>query len=266
LGIDRRINWKLQQGRLIILLAMLLAIEILLRLMGYTSGDLKPNWLNFKPVAELSETHPFYVNDKGILVTNPRDIGIENIYINRYGFRTKEFDSISPEKTKILLLGDSFTWGMSALPLDNSFADILSRETKYEIINTGIPGTDPYQYEGIANWLIPELKPEIVLVFFFPGNDIIKKTRKLIPAEPLYFYTNAGAIDAEIDGHKFLSAKEAYSYIMNEKYYLGDPKNIFEWVVSKSALLSRIYSIRFRIEEKLEYENRLDNLDLTISV
>ena len=41
---------------------------------------------------------------------------------------------------------------------------------------------------------------------------------------------------------------------MNERYFLHHPKNAFEWVISKSALLSRLYSVKFRIKEKLEYE------------
>jgi len=261
-----RVNSKLILGQLIVLITMLMMLEAIMRIIGYKPGDMKPNWLNFHPVDTLIDMHPLYVNEKGFVVANEKEIGIPGIYINEDGFRNKEFDSISGKKKKLLLLGDSFTWGMSAQPIDSCYADILGRESGYEVINTGISGTDIYQYEGIAKWLVPEIKPDIVLLFFFVGNDLVKKPRTLIPFKPLYYYTNAGSIDAEIDNKYFSSAKDAYYYIMEEKYYMGNPKNVFEWCISKSVILSRLYSLRFRLKEKMEYENRLNDLYLTTSV
>jgi len=82
----------------------------------------------------------------------------------------------------------------------------------------------------------------------------MKEDRALIPGEPFYYYTNAGAIMADVDGLHFKSAQAAYNYFVNERYYLHQPVNVFEKIVSKSSLLSRLYSVRFRIGEKLEQE------------
>ena len=119
------------------------------------------------------------------------------------------------------------------------------------------------QYEALAKKYVPLLKPDLILVMFFMGNDLMKYDRKIIPGEAFYYYTNADALLADIDGIHFKTAQEAYNYCVNGKYYLSHPKNIFERVIAKSSLLSRLYSVRFRIEEKWEYERILSDTRVT---
>ncbi len=250
-----------QTGLLLFLIALL---EIGLRVSGFQPGDMKPKWLNFRPVDSLYVVPDFYTNKYGILVADSNYWAQRNIYINSEGFRTKQFSKLDSGKKKVLLIGDSFTWGMTANPFpDSCFADIMSYETDYEVINLGIPAADPVQYHELAKKFIPKLKPDVVIVIFFAGNDIMKQNRKVIPNEPFYYYTNAGAILADIDGIHFKTAHDAYNYFVNDKYYLKKPKNYFESVISKSSLLSRLYSVRFRIKEKIEYEKTVKDMSIT---
>lgn len=240
-------------------------IEFFLRWKGYAPGDLKPNWLNFHPVDSLYVIHDFYTSDEGLLVADSNYWAEKNIYINSDGFRGKEFSQLDSTKQKILFVGDSFTWGMSASPFqDSSFCDLLKQETDYEIINTGIPATDPPQYAAVAEKYIPRLKPDFVFVVFFMGNDLMKEDRAIIPGEPFYYYTNAGAILADVDGKHFKSAQEAYNYITTEKYYLHKPSGVFEKIISQSSILSRLYSVKFRMEEKWLYEETVKHPDITL--
>ncbi len=245
------------------LLTALLAIEFCLRLIGYEPGDLKPNWLNFQPVDSLYTTSHFVTNTEGILVADTTTMKLQHIPVNNEGFRTKFFLSIDTTKKKLLFIGDSFTWGLSAHPFDSCFADILQRETNFEIINLGIPVTDPAQYFELARKYIPTLKPDFVFVVFFMGNDLMQHDRKISANEPIYFLTNAGAILADIDGKHFHTAQEAYNYCVNEKYFLRQPQNLLERFVSKSALLSRLYSFHFRLNEKLSYERTVNDSHIT---
>ncbi len=241
-----------------------IAIEVALRSMGYQPGDIKPNWLNFHPVDSLYVINDYYTNSEGILVTDSNYWAKENVHVNEAGFRSPDFAGLDSTKKKILFIGDSFTWGMSASPVTgHCFTDLVRNETPYEIINTGIPAADPVQYEALAQKYIPELKPDYVLVMFFTGNDLMKEDRKINPDEPFYYYTNAGAILADMDGIHFKTAQAAYNYFVNEKYYLHQPKNIFEKVVAQSAVLSRLYSVRFRIKEKLAYERLIKDTGIT---
>lgn len=255
---------KLIFFQLVLLFILLVILEVMLRTIGYVPGDMKPNWLNFKPVDSLYIVPDYYTNEGGILVADSIYWAKRNVYINSDGFRSNQFSQLDSRKKKILLIGDSFTWGMSANPFrDSCFADILHQETHYEVINLGIPATDPVQYLELVKKYVPQIKPDFALIFFFSGNDIMKWDRKVIPGEPFYYFTNAGAILADIDGIHFTTAQEAYNYFVNDKYYLRQPKNVIEALVAKSALLSRLYSIKFRIEEKIEYERMIKDTRIT---
>ena len=243
-------------GFQVLLLVILFGIvEIILRLMGHGPGDLRPNWLNFHPVDSLYVINSYYVDGDGILVADSQFWANQKTYINHEGFRSPPFDSLNASKKKILFIGDSFTWGLSANPtVDHCFVDLVRNENNYDVINLGIPATDPPQYWALAKKYMPRFKPDITFVVFYMGNDLLTDDREVKPYEPFYYSTNAGAINTDLDGIHFKSAQEVYNYAMFERYYLNKPKNIWEWIISKSAVLSRIYSVRFRIEEKLKYE------------
>jgi hypothetical protein len=243
-------------------LAGCIFIEIALRFMGYQPGDLKPNWLWFKPVDSLYVIHDFYTNEKGIQVAD-KSYWAGRLEINSEGFRGKEFSQLDSTHEKVMFIGDSFTWGLSANPLNSSFCDILQRKEPYNIINLGIPAADPAQYCRIAETYIPQLKPDLVFVVFYAGNDIMINDRKLEPYKGDFYWTNAGAIETEIDGCHFSSPQEAYKYLVNEKYYLRKPRHWYESLINKSALLSRLYSVKFRIKEKLDYERARKDSHIT---
>jgi hypothetical protein len=241
------------------IMVMVGVIEIVMRLVGHQPGDLRPRWLNFAPVDTLTVIPDFVTNSEGLVVANKDLLKGPGVFINVDGFRNKEFAQIDSAKKKVLLIGDSFTWGLSAKPLDSCFADILQRETDYEIINLGIPVADPPQYLALAQKYVLELKPDLILVVFFMGNDLMIHDRLIAPYKAVYHHTNAGAIYADIDGKHFATPEKAYRYVTTEKYYLHHPANIFEKIVNKSALLSRLYSLRFRMMEKKAYEQAARN-------
>ena len=245
------------------LIISFLVIEIVLRFVGYKPGDISPGWMNFKPVDSLYVISDFKTNAEGILIADSNTMKVSNTVVNSDGFRTKEFAAIDSTKKKVLFTGDSFTWGLSAKPLSNCFVDLIRTETNYEVINLGIPATDPPQYLALAQKYIPALKPDMVFIVFFMWNDLMQNDRKVSPDEPIYFMTNAGALLADIDGKQFHTAQAAYDYCVNQKYFLQNPHNTFEWAISKSALLSRLYSVRFRLEEKLRYEKTVNDSYIT---
>ncbi|MCW5906316.1 MAG: hypothetical protein KIS94_00510 [Chitinophagales bacterium] len=250
--------------QLLLLLLFCAAIEVVLRSMGYQPGDLRPNWLHFQPVDSLVVIPDFFTNEKGLLVASKDYWAEQHLAINDEGFRGKDFNELDSTRKKILFIGDSFTWGMSASPFyDSSFCDLLARETDFEIINTGIPAADPPQYLAIAQQYIPQLQPHIVFVVFFMGNDLMKHDRQVTPDSPFYYWTNAGAILADIDGKHFANAQAAYDYLANERYFLKHPKKLYEKIVAASALLSRLYAGIYRIEEKIAYERLRKNTSIT---
>lgn len=138
-------------------------------------------------------------------------------YINRpfnsEGFRSIPFRAYKTNKKKILIVGDSFLYGMSAKPFYNSFYDILLSRG-YLVYNAGIPGTDPAQYWAIIRKYLTEIKPDLVIVCFYPGNDIMSYPRTPKAQEPHEHITNAGFFSSNING-QYYDAERAYKYYLS---------------------------------------------------
>jgi len=152
---------------------------------------------------EDTSEHDFYAAVKQYLI-NP---------INSNGFKSIEFKKYDSKRKSILLLGDSFTWGHSTSNKTNCFADLLLAKG-YIVYNTGISGTDPGQYLLLAKFLIPQLRPDYVLVNFFMGNDIQYFDRDPQPFTPVFYSTNAGNLVSCPEGVYLNSAEEAYDYTL----------------------------------------------------
>jgi hypothetical protein len=98
-------------------------------------------------------------------------------FINSQGYQDTDEFALSPEleqsQYRIMLLGDSFTFGMSAdYPL--GFANLVSEHIGSEhdgiVWNLGIPGTSTRQALLLAKEYVPILQPNIVVLGFF-NND-----------------------------------------------------------------------------------------------
>jgi len=176
---------------------------------------------------------------------------------NSNGFRSIPFVKLKNNKRpKILLIGDSFVYGMSSKPYYSSFSDILLAKG-YIVYNTGIPGVDPAQYAAIAKKYIPMLQPDIVIVNFFPGNDYMHFERKTLPHEPHEHITNAGFFESSPKG-EYLNPQEAYNFYLSLSQI--PPINTFNRLMSTFSITSIIWKILFKAnlvnhKELSDYEN-----------
>jgi hypothetical protein len=158
--------------------------------------------------------------------------------INKDGFKSIPFKQFPCSKKKVLLLGDSFTWGHSAEPLGNSFADYLLSKG-FVVYNTGISGSDPEQYRAVAEKYISILEPDYVVVNFYIGNDVQYFRRKLLPNIPIFYSSNAGNILSCPEGVTFLDAKESYDFA---KSRITIPQSsLFNRICSYTALGTLIW-------------------------
>jgi len=249
----------------LLLAVLLLLLEAGVRWAGYVPGDVSPEWANFKQVDSLIVHDDFVVNGEGILVANASRHEVYGRNVNSDGFHSPEFTEVDSTRSTAMLIGDSFTWGMSASDIDSSFASILRDRSGWNIHNCGIPAADPVQYALIAEHYLPKLRPDAVLLFFFMGNDMMLQDREPAPFRDFYYFTNAGILVADMDGRHFPDAKSAYDYVVRDRYSITGQRNIVEWLISKSAVLSRLYSVRFRLEEKLRWERQTEDMSLTTS-
>lgn len=165
--------------------------------------------------------------------------------INNDGFRGIEFKDYRNKKPSVLLLGDSFTFGHSAMPKTNSFADLLLTKG-YVVYNTGISATDVAHYLSVAKKYINKLKPDIVIVNFFIGNDINYYKRKVIPFQPVFYCTNAGNIYYFYEGNYFMTSKKAYNHVLSQTSIPKDV-SILNNIASKSVLSSLTWGLMKKI-------------------
>jgi hypothetical protein len=77
-------------------------------------------------------------------------------------------DSRSP---RVVLLGDSFTFGVGVDDMEAFASRIATRISDYRFINLGVPGTALPQQLEIFRKRHDELKAKIYVFFFFLGND-----------------------------------------------------------------------------------------------
>lgn len=130
---------------------------------------------------------------------------------------------------------------MSAKPYYNSFTDILLARG-YLVYSAGIPGTDPAQYAAIAKKYVPILKPDMIIVCFYPGNDLLPFPREPLPLRPHEHMTNAGFFESAPEG-KYLDAHEAYSYYRKLITIPSNSANYGFW--SSTAITSLVWNILY---------------------
>ncbi len=94
---------------------------------------------------------------------------ITDIKYNSQGFRDKEFEDDS--NFKIAILGDSFVEAIE-VPVDLDTASILSKLLDCRTLNTGINSYGTTHELFVYRTFVKPLRPKIVLLFFFPGNDV----------------------------------------------------------------------------------------------
>jgi acetyltransferase AlgX (SGNH hydrolase-like protein) len=101
--------------------------------------------------------------------------------LNSRGFNDVEFKfEKTPGTFRVLGVGDSFAFGVVPYPF-NYLTVIEERlnanAPRLELINMGIPGVSPREYLALLIHEGLELKPDMVLLTFFVGNDFTEPTK-----------------------------------------------------------------------------------------
>ena len=244
---------KIVSFNIALLVVLLVVLEISLRLAGVDTivdmGKKTPNWKRYyqgicRKIAtkKFKFYNRFYTDSEGIFKAVPEHSSYTmNKSINRDGFRGNPFEYVDTPRAKILLIGDSFTWGSTARPLTNCFADLL-QQAGYYVYNGGIPGVDPQQYALIAKKYTPILKPDVVALCLYLGNDIRSQPLLMQPNKNLYYPTNFGNLRGYDDnGIFFKDAQEAFRYLKNKK--CGRCTDPWSYFLFKTVVGKGVYDI-----------------------
>jgi lysophospholipase L1-like esterase len=101
--------------------------------------------------------------------------------LNPMGFKDEEFTERDENIYRVIGIGDSFTYGV--VPYKYNYLTLLESQLQkeninIEVFNMGIMSTGPIDYlslffrEGLA------LEPDMVLLSFFIGNDLLPPTKR----------------------------------------------------------------------------------------
>lgn len=243
-------------ARVLMYLAVpLIVVEFVLQYSGFHSGVL---FNDFLPVDSIFPENRFKADELGVISYDTSCHCLPSGYkLNDQGYRgsvnfsSDVLDSIRKEKKIVLALGDSYTEGCCADPVTNSFIDLINAEaTHYFILNFGVGSTSPIHYKGILSKYLDSVRPDLVLVNLYLGNDIIPFKMVSPPNIPQsYAFKNFNWISSTIPPYfqksigktNFSDHIEAYSFYQERYTLLHDDVTFTEHYIAKSVILSRLY-------------------------
>lgn len=159
--------------------------------------------------------------------------GTEYITVNSDGNRDREHTLEKPAGTiRIAVLGDSFA-AAYCVSAEASFWGVMESELnrcpalggrKVEVLNFGVGGYGQAQQLLMLRKKVWKYDPDIVMVAFYTGNDVLDNAREVAPFkahEPPYFVLRDGQLvlddsfKRQIPGPTTLAVRNAFADAMN---------------------------------------------------
>lgn len=148
-------------------------------------------------------------NIEGIWSTPEFRIKIKH---NSMGFRDDEHFLNKKNRIKrIIVLGDSFTWGWGIDKNDVFTEKLESKLQNTEVINMGIPGSGIAQEYIILKEYALKFNPDIVILGFFLDDFLSKKLLEKIALRKIYW-------NKRISKTKFITYSEEKAYLSGNQY------------------------------------------------
>ncbi len=98
------------------------------------------------------------------------------IWTNSHGMRWRELPLAPLTKKRIAFVGDSFTFGLWADTVEDSFVGVFEREVgadEFEALNFGVPGFGFADMELLIREQVLQFRPECIFVISYNGNDFL---------------------------------------------------------------------------------------------
>jgi len=178
---------------------------------------------------------------------------------NSDGFRTSEFYPKHKKNFRIIILGDSFIYGMNANDnetIGRKLEQLYKRNISenIEVISMGVIGYSGLNYAGIARTYFEYLKPDLVILCIDQSdfNDDEEKVK-------IYEYEKDESgfpyfIDFKVD-QKNLRVKSNREL----EFYVDNKKNFIDKLKLESSLFNRLNKVRHRLK-KINLDKRFNEL------
>lgn len=182
-----------------------------------------------------------------------KEEGASFVRVNSEGLRDREHTKAKPPNTlRVAVLGDSFTEAIH-VPVEQTFWSKLERKLgnceavkgrkKVEVINFGVQGYSTAQELVMLRKKVWDYKPDIVVLAFFTGNDIINNSPKLEYDlyRPFFVYDASGKLVPD------MSFRERAPIDRNSRA-VSFVDRLPRWLVSNSRIL--------QVVKKAELDNK----------
>jgi lysophospholipase L1-like esterase len=155
-------------GYLLPTIAFLLIVEGIFRMVSHRDAN---------------DTLSGFVELDSELVWRLKPISSGPLATNELGLRDGPYRADAD--VKVLLLGDSVSWGDSVLRRERLFSSLMEKmladlepEKSFEVINSGVPGYSTFQEKRYLELHGDELDPDLVILQFCL-NDVVERYRAL---------------------------------------------------------------------------------------
>ncbi|MFN8276300.1 MAG: SGNH/GDSL hydrolase family protein [Chitinophagales bacterium] len=242
--------------------AALLIAEVVLRWIGYRPGvmvgpdEMKQYWYVMNDT-QATEFPIFCPDSFGIFKANPtcypgppqyKELyqAVTHTRYNSQGFRGREFAVDSAYR--VMLLGDSYTFGFDATPFDSSFADVLEDlNPDIAVYNGGVPGADLATYEAVARHYAATIRPHLIVVCINRA-DFLQYPKELKPYcnSDIYVTTNSILFTTDFNYSKdsirvFPDLFAAQDALMRKVRVGYTSSNRFTWLAGHSVVMTWLY-------------------------
>ena len=115
--------------------------------------------------------------------------------INAHGLRDRDRPEKKPGSTRVLVIGDSYTWGY-AVAEEEAFPQVAERllrdrgHGEIEVINGGVPDYNSRQERQLLEQLLPIYQPDAVFLAYVV-NDAEPPTAMPVPPEEAYRHSRS---------------------------------------------------------------------------
>jgi len=163
--------------------------------------------------------------------------GLSYVRINRHGFRDKDYTIGKNDKTRMVVLGDSYTEAFQ-VDLEQTYHGRLEAEfaDRLEVLNFGVSGYGTAQELLTYRYFARRFRPDIVVLAFYPGNDLQDNVKDLSGNYPRPYFT-LGQASLELDDSFRRSPKHRRSKLVYDLYY---------YLTDHSIVLSLLDQLRYR--------------------
>jgi len=176
---------------------------------------------------------PAFLMDDSKLGFKPTTLDILNdqykITIDENGFR--EFGDINSNRTKILVIGDSFT---HATHVSNNETYYHHLKKDYEVFSFGSEGYGSFQEYLILKEFLNKIKPQVIILQTSP-NDLVDNTFEV--------YSKYKPIDSFLNRPFLIESKTRYLFDLDKSYAslrtLRSKSTLFNFVYTKYQIVRK---------------------------